>query len=116
MKTENHRYKGKASVKQSYLTEVSVVCPKCSKEAMVTIDSPWIPQRGVLKCFHCMFSQSTSDLIRYNLVVRRNCDNCGKPIQVSIPNLKQKSKTVTHTHVLIAETQGHMLPEMNHTA
>ena len=52
MKTVNHRYKAKASVKQSYLTEVSVHCQKCVREAMVTIDSPWIPQRGKLKCFH----------------------------------------------------------------
>jgi len=97
MKTTNHRYKGKASVKQSYLNEVSVQCPKCSKEAIVMIVSPWIPQRGRQKCFHCMYSQSTSDLVRYNLVLRRNCDSCGKSIRVSIPNLKQKSEKITHT-------------------
>lgn len=42
-----------------------------------------------------MFSQHISDLVRYNLIVKRNCDNCGKAVEVLIPNQKEKSNKIT---------------------
>lgn len=77
------------------MSEISVECPKCSREALVTIDNSWYPNKGTVKCFHCMFSESVSDLIRFNLVVKRNCDNCGKPIDIFIPNQKVKADSIT---------------------
>lgn len=95
MENENHRYQGLATVKQSYLREVSVECPKCAKEAFVTVDNPWWMNNAKLKCFHCMFSQSDNDLVRYNLILKRSCDNCGKSIEVTVPNQKEKSDQIT---------------------
>lgn len=95
MENENHRYSGPKTVRQSYMSEISVECPKCSKEALVTIDDSWYPNKGRVRCFHCMFTESVSDLIRFNLLVKRNCDNCGKPIDIFIPNQKVKADSIT---------------------
>lgn len=95
MENENYRYSGPATIKQSYLREISVECPKCSKEAFATVDNSWRLNNAKLKCFHCMFSQSTDDLIRYNLIVKRNCDNCGKTIEILVPNQKERANTIT---------------------
>ena len=95
MGNEHHRYSGLATIRQSYLREISVECPKCSKEAFVTFDDSWFLNNGKVKCFHCMFCQKVEDLIRYNLVVKRNCDNCGKPLEIFIPNQKEKANNIT---------------------
>jgi endogenous inhibitor of DNA gyrase (YacG/DUF329 family) len=95
MENESHRYSGPPSIRQSYMREFSVECPKCAKEAFVTVDNPWFLSNGVLKCFHCMFSQKAEDLIRYNLIVKRNCDNCGKRVDTMIPDQKEKTNTIT---------------------
>jgi endogenous inhibitor of DNA gyrase (YacG/DUF329 family) len=95
MEKENYRYAGPPTNKQYYLKEVSVECPKCAKEAFVTVDNPWWMNNARLKCFHCMFSESASELIRYKLIVKRNCDNCGKALEIIIPNQKEKSDTIT---------------------
>lgn len=94
MEKEDHRYSGQPTVKQSYMREISVVCPKCSKEALVTLDNSWFLKNALLRCFHCMFSQRNKDLIRYALLVKRNCDNCGKPMEIVIPNQKKKSDNI----------------------
>ncbi len=95
MENESHRYSGPPRIQQSYMGEFSVECPKCAKEAFVTVDSPWFLNDGVLKCFHCMYSQKAGDLIRYNLIVKRNCDNCGKEVKTVIPDQKEKANTIT---------------------
>jgi len=95
MENEGHRYAGPATVRQSYMTEFVVACPKCRKDAVVTTNSGYVPSTGKLKCSNCMFSEITEDLIRYKKIVKRNCDNCGKPINVEIPNQKEPSNQVT---------------------
>jgi endogenous inhibitor of DNA gyrase (YacG/DUF329 family) len=94
MEKENYRYSGPATIKQSYLHEVSVECPKCSKEAFVTVDNSWRLNNAKLKCFHCMFSQGVDELVRYNLIVKRNCDNCGKGIEILVPNQNEKADSI----------------------
>jgi endogenous inhibitor of DNA gyrase (YacG/DUF329 family) len=94
MEHENHRYSGPATIKQSYLREISVECPRCSKEAFVTVDNSGWLNNAKLRCFHCMFSQNADDLTRYNLIVKRNCDNCGKAIEIKVPNQKEKSEVI----------------------
>lgn len=42
-----------------------------------------------------MFSEAASDLIRYKLIVKRHCDNCGKAFTINIPNQKEKTDTLT---------------------
>ena len=95
MENEGHRYAGPATVRQSYMTEFIVACPKCRKDAWVTTNSGYVPSAGKLTCTNCMFSERSEDLIRYKMIVKRNCDNCGKPISVEIPNQNELSKQVT---------------------
>ncbi len=61
----------------------------------MTVDNSWRLNNAKLKCFHCMFSQSVDEMVRYNLVVKRNCDNCGKSIEILVPNQKEKSTSIT---------------------
>jgi hypothetical protein len=95
MENERHRYAGPATVRQSYMTEFLVACPKCRKAALVTTNSGYVSSQGKLTCSNCMFSERSEDLIRYKMIVKRHCDNCGKSISVEIPNQKEPSKQVT---------------------
>jgi len=95
MKRDDARYSGPAKVKQSYMTEFLVECPKCKKDAFVQVNSGYVPSEGKLTCFNCMFSETSKDLIRYKAIVKRNCDNCGKPVNTEIPNQKETSSQVT---------------------
>lgn len=82
-------------MRQSYMTEFLVACPKCHKDAVVTTKSGFVPSQGRLTCSNCMFSESSEDLVRYKMTIKRNCDNCGKQINVEVPNQKELSKQVT---------------------
>jgi NAD-dependent SIR2 family protein deacetylase len=77
------------------MTEFIVACPKCRKDAVVATNSGYAPSQGKLTCSNCMFSESSEDIIRYKMIVKRNCDNCGKQINVEISNQKEPSKQVT---------------------
>lgn len=67
-----------------------VECPKCKHEALITAGDPWSLNNGKLICSHCTHSEKVTDLIRYKVSVRRNCDNCGKLISKVIPHSKEK--------------------------
>lgn len=90
MKENNLRYSGPPSVRQSYMTEFVVHCPKCKGEAFVTVEDSYFQNNGKLICKNCMHSETANQLLRYNLIVKRNCDNCGKLIEIVIPNQKEK--------------------------
>lgn len=89
------RYSGPATVRQSYMTEYLVVCPKCNKDALVKASNGYVPSYAKLTCYNCLFSESSEDLIRYKVIVRRSCDNCGKQINVEIPNQKEITRQIT---------------------
>ena len=89
------RYNGEATVKQSYMSEFVVECPKCHKDAIVTSDSPWHLSNGKLTCHNCSFKQEESNIIRYSAEVRRNCDNCGKLFHSIIPPSKAKIEQIS---------------------
>lgn len=95
MKEDNLRYSGPPTVHQSYMSKFIVECPKCKHEAIVTVDSPYWRQNGKLTCSNCMHSEKANDLVRYNSIVKRHCDNCGKKFESIIPNQKQKVDTIT---------------------
>src|SRR5437763_1341934 len=76
---------------------LAVECPRCSKEAFITVSNSRSLSNAQVKCFHCMFSQCAKDLVRYNLIVKRNCDKCGKLVNLSIPNQKEKVHSLTIT-------------------
>ena len=84
------RYSGPATVRQSYMTEFIVECPRCKHEALITAVIPWFLNNGKLLCNHCTHSEKITDLIRYKVSVRRNCDNCGKLISKGIPHSKEE--------------------------
>lgn len=92
---EKHRYAGPATVKQSYMNHFSVNCPKCNSLAIVNVDNPWFPSSGTLSCTRCSFSQKSNDLKRYNLIVKRNCDNCGKSFRFNIPGKRNIQYSIT---------------------
>jgi DNA-directed RNA polymerase subunit RPC12/RpoP len=88
------RYSGLPTVKQSYMTEFVVECPKCKHAALVTAGNPWFLNNGKLTCEHCKHSEKADDLVRYKVSVKRNCDNCGQEILKVIPNSKEKVETI----------------------
>ncbi len=93
--TDFQRYKGQALPRQSYMTEFCVVCPKCNQEAKVTVENPYILSDAKLHCSNCNLIEKEEDLIRYNIIVKRNCLNCGKSFEVIIPNRKEKLTEMT---------------------
>lgn len=88
------RYNGPTTIRHSYMTEYLVECPKCKKEALVIVDDPSLQQHGKLTCANCMYAESTKDLVRYKLIVRRNCEHCGKEFEIEILNQKEKVKEI----------------------
>jgi len=95
MTDDKLRYSGPPTVRQSYMKEFVVECPKCRREALVTVDSPHWGGNGKLTCRNCMYSEQAVDLIRYKSIVKRHCDNCGKEFETIIPNQKEKAGEIT---------------------
>lgn len=95
MEKKEDRFKSLGSVKQSYRDEFIVACPKCGKDATIQNYNGYYPGDAKLTCFNCMFSERVKDNIRYKMIVKRNCDNCGKAISIEIPNQKEPSEKVT---------------------
>ncbi|MCX6316889.1 MAG: hypothetical protein NTW29_06345 [Bacteroidetes bacterium] len=93
-KKENQRYSGPASVKQSFMNEFLVECPKCKKDALVQTNGWYLSGDAKLNCTHCLFFETTASRIRYQALVKRNCDHCGKAIRKKIPNLKKPAVRV----------------------
>lgn len=90
MATSNHiRYTGKPTTRYSY-NYFDVVCPKCHEQA--TVSGKW--ENTNLLCPHCNFSEKLSERTRYNLHVKRWCDECGKRIEVCIPGKKEKTTSI----------------------
>jgi len=94
MASNSKRYTGPATVRQHYMGEYAVVCPKCKKEALVTVNNGWRLGNGRLACQHCSHSGNITDLIRYNVIVKRHCDECGKHFEVVVPNNKTKTANI----------------------
>ncbi len=82
------RYLGPATVRQSYMNEFVVECPKCKHEALVTAGNTWVTAK--LNCGYCTHTEKAADLIKYKVSVRAHCDNCGKGINKVIPHSKEK--------------------------
>lgn len=90
MEEDNARYSGSATVKRSYMREFLVECPKCSELAVITSDLSYDTSNDKLVCSSCNHIEKADDLVRYNVVVKRVCDNCGKPFESIVPNNKHK--------------------------
>jgi DNA-directed RNA polymerase subunit RPC12/RpoP len=95
MNEENLRYSGPPTVRQSYMTNFLVECPKCGKAAEVTVSDSVFLNNGRLYCSCCSHLEYAKDLVRYNVVVKRNCDNCGQHFERTIPNSKEKVEEVS---------------------
>lgn len=93
--SDDLRYTGQPTVLQSYMKEFLVECPKCKKDARVTADSPCVRENGKLTCANCMHVEKAVDLVRYNVIVKRHCDNCGNEFESVIPNQNQKVDEIT---------------------
>src|SRR5688500_18874359 len=83
------RYKSPPGNIYWYLDECIVACPKCGKEAFVQAAGNFPRSQAKLACHNCMFSEHTSDLIRYRISVSRNCAECGSRIYKEITNQKE---------------------------
>lgn len=95
MHADHSRYTGSATIRQSYMKEFIVQCPKCQQAAMVTVDNPYFLTNGKLACSHCFHQEKARDLIRYQMEVKRYCDNCGQQWEKSIPPAKEKVHEIT---------------------
>ncbi|WP_460583378.1 hypothetical protein [Hymenobacter arcticus] len=82
------------------MKEFLVVCPKCQKDALVTDYDAGFRCGGKLHCGNCHHTENAHNQIRYMLLVKRNCVDCGCPIAVTIPNVKEKAASllITCTH------------------
>jgi DNA-directed RNA polymerase subunit RPC12/RpoP len=89
------RYSGPPTVRESYMNEFAVACPKCQHEALVTADRPYWQNAGKLTCKNCMHAEKAVDLVRYKSIVKRHCDNCGKEFESIIPNQKEIVEKIT---------------------
>jgi hypothetical protein len=94
MENDELRYSGRPTNKWFYMTEFLVECPKCSAAAMVNLESSFASNDGKLFCSNCSHAEKAADRIRYKLIVKRNCDNCGKFFEKIIPDHKEKTETV----------------------
>ena len=90
MQLLNERYTGAATVRQSYMNEFIVDCPRCQHEAVVKTDNPYSFCNARLTCENCSHSETSADLIFYKVSVKANCDNCGKAVSKVIPHSKEK--------------------------
>lgn len=93
--TDNKRYTGAASVAYSYRNEYLVECPKCNKAALVNCMNAYSLSEGTLNCHSCNHTLKVKDLVRFNIIVKRNCDNCGKSFEKIIPNAKKRADVIT---------------------
>ncbi len=95
MKDDNQRYTAPPKDRWSYNSEFLVECPKCSKAALVSLESPFSHANGKLVCSNCMHLEKVEDILRYKLIVKRNCDNCGKSFEKIVSDFKEKKDTIT---------------------
>lgn len=77
------------------MIEFAVECPHCKKEAWVGVDDPRFYKKGMLICKNCMHAERITHRQRYNAIVKRNCDECGKRIEIIIPNQREKVVKIT---------------------
>lgn len=94
-KIDTKRFTGTATVTYSYRTEFLVECPKCGGSAIVNCKNPYFLNEGTLNCKSCNHTEKAKDLKRYNIIVKRNCDNCGKAFEKTIPNSKERANEIT---------------------
>lgn len=96
-------YVGPPTTRYAYAKEFWVKCPKCSKAARVIRKEIVGTGDDKLVCHHCNYSEMADERLRYTATVNRACGNCGEPIQVSIPNNKEKvtelKYSCPHCHV-----------------
>jgi DNA-directed RNA polymerase subunit RPC12/RpoP len=103
MSKSTDRYSGPAASTYSYMNEFIVHCPKCDAMATVSTNQSFDTSNDKLTCTNCHFVEMRDELIRYNAEILRNCDNCGKQINITIPDNKQETTELQlpcpHCHI-----------------
>lgn len=95
MDYEIDRYIGATTNRHSYMKEFLVHCPKCNHLAVIKTAQSDDPCNDKLVCQTCKHLEKISDIIRYNATVKRNCDSCGQPMDIAIPNNREKVEELT---------------------
>ncbi len=95
MTNDNSRYSGPPTVQFFYMKEFAVECPRCKRDALVTTGGWNWEETAKLTCANCMHAEKAADLVRYKLIVKRHCDNCGKEFETVIPDQKEKVEQIT---------------------
>jgi endogenous inhibitor of DNA gyrase (YacG/DUF329 family) len=95
MEEKNLRYSGSAKVRYSFMNEFLVECPKCRSLAVVTTNQTFDTSNDKLVCSSCSHIEKADDRIRHEAIVKRSCDNCGKAIDITLPNNKEKVEELT---------------------
>ncbi|MFT7070893.1 MAG: DNA-directed RNA polymerase subunit M/transcription elongation factor TFIIS [Spirosomataceae bacterium] len=89
------RYAGLATVRRSYMNQFFVHCPKCRGLALIETNQSYDTSDDKLTCQSCHYIEKRSEPIRYNATVQRACDNCGKSIEKTVHNNKEKVEELT---------------------
>ncbi|MCA6364880.1 MAG: hypothetical protein IM638_17750 [Bacteroidetes bacterium] len=71
------------------MNEFLVHCPKCDGMASVNTTQSSHTGSDKLSCRNCSYVEMRDERIRYNAEIKRQCDNCGKPVSIIIPDNKQ---------------------------
>ena len=87
--------------------EVFVVCPMCTKRAIITKENPnSYSSKSILKCPNCFYQQ---DGRRESFAVELNCNcaNCAAEIKVSLQNVKEKKDKIAVRCTNCGETESY---------
>jgi DNA-directed RNA polymerase subunit M/transcription elongation factor TFIIS len=76
------------------MAEFIVECPKCKQAAFATRDNAYANYNGRLTCTSCSHVEHIDNLIRYRILVKKHCNNCGSAIDSIIPELKVKKSKI----------------------
>jgi len=96
---------------QNWSKNTLVKCPACSKRAIVKNDKgifQWYANKNSeLNCANCGLTARQNELVHYRLELRKNCSNCGKRIEKTIPNLKEPKESITVKCENCGDTETH---------
>ncbi|MBS2213660.1 hypothetical protein KEM09_19785 [Carboxylicivirga mesophila] len=100
------RFQDKNLTLSSFEDDVLVVCPKCSKRAIVFRTEPGYYSKRSIKCPNCMYSQIGRTEC-YQVDLKCYCSNCASEISIQIPNVNAPKDKIAVKCDTCGETQSY---------
>lgn len=92
---DSNRYTGEPLRLYDLMGEFMVCCPRCQKDALVSLPIKMDYKNGRLRCRHCHFQETAINRLRFKSADNARCSDCGSHITDVIADLKSpKSKTL----------------------